>query len=783
MKMKQIISKLFCYCVFLYFLFLTSAYGGGITVITHGFNSGVTDWIKYMKSSINWRFVDQLEKTENRDVVGSELARINASYVIKITQTRNNLSISDYTFIGSYQGYYWGIKQISSVSMANSGSGEAVVLIDWSDLDFSGSQEFSTTDVAFLVRDALFSSDALFAFGCMPLSVPIHLVGHSRGGSLIGALAEYLAEFNIWIDHVTFLDPHPVFDLVHRDDWPKTDGDNLTMYVTDNVRFSDNYYRKGSWLVPNGETVQGAVNFELNNEFLEGGSFGGYYGALGDEHSDVHLWYQGTIDILDGITDGSATINSSQIGEWYKTENGMPSPRESVGYYYSRIVGGNRISVGLGLASPQTRTHIVEKETDSWPNLEASLNINALSDSKFEIGNNIKVYFQYQSLRECNIRLGLDNDSNPFNGSHYNSAFNRDATSDGNAFDNGQQEDFDIDTSNIPPGTYYLVAEISANGHKRYVHSAEQITLEQPSVSPDTNEPNNTYQEASDLGIIKGEYSASNLSIDSGDIDFYKFEIAEKGTENDYVEVHIQNDDNSGEGIHDLDLAIGKLNNENHWVPAIGGWYDSMSLSDTRIERYELEGLDPGKYYAIVFGASGYELGEDEPDFVGTEVSSYSLEMHGPIEESPVILPNLIINDFNLVPSPTNDIFYVGDSVSWMAIVQNIGEGSADESRVGYYIGTSPDDYIVKPGDDSSDSVDSLGPDQATAESSSYTFREADIGQRYLICLADNDSELDESQETDNKWVYGPFTVALPQAAPPPSHPQAEHSMNQYRWN
>lgn len=147
---------------------------------------------------------------------------------------------------------------------------------------------------------------------------------------------------------------------------------------------------------------------------------------------------------------------------------------------------------------------------------------------------------------------------------------------------------------------------------------------------PDPSEPNNSYQQASYLGSIIGEYDAYDLNISPGDIDFYKFGLVATGTQNDFVKILIQNDAFSGKGDYDLDLAIGRINSSGNFVPADGSWYNSMSLTDTRTETILLTDYEPGEYYAIIFGASGYEVGEDDPDFIGTEESGYILNMFGP---------------------------------------------------------------------------------------------------------------------------------------------------------
>ncbi len=123
--------------------------------------------------------------------------------------------------------------------------------------------------------------------------------------------------------------------------------------------------------------------------------------------------------------------------------------------------------------------------------------------------------------------------------------------------------------------------------------------------------------------------------------------------------------------------------------------------------------------------------------------------------------PDLIITNLSPDPSPANNTYYVGQSVDWQVAVKNNGIGPAGSSEVGYYLGNSPDDLNTPLSPDPSDNVDALNAGQSASESSVYTFRSSDVGQKYLICLVDKDAEVDESVEENNKWVYGPFNVVF----------------------
>jgi len=124
--------------------------------------------------------------------------------------------------------------------------------------------------------------------------------------------------------------------------------------------------------------------------------------------------------------------------------------------------------------------------------------------------------------------------------------------------------------------------------------------------------------------------------------------------------------------------------------------------------------------------------------------------------------PDLIVSSFSPDSNPVNNTFYVGDSISWKATVKNIDEGTAGSSEVGYYIGTASNDLSTPLGSDPTDSINELDFGETDSERSVYAFTTSDVGQRYVICKADNDDEIDESNESNNIKYYGPFNVVAP---------------------
>jgi hypothetical protein len=77
------------------------------------------------------------------------------------------------------------------------------------------------------------------------MELPIHLLGHSRGGSLITALAADLGAKGAWVDQLSPLDPVPV-------------GSDAPINITDNVSFADNYFQTS--FILHGNAAAGAHN-------------------------------------------------------------------------------------------------------------------------------------------------------------------------------------------------------------------------------------------------------------------------------------------------------------------------------------------------------------------------------------------------------------------------------------------------------------------------------------------------------------------------------------------
>ena len=122
-----------------------------------------------------------------------------------------------------------------------------------------------------------------------------------------------------------------------------------------------------------------------------------------------------------------------------------------------------------------------------------------------------------------------------------------------------------------------------------------QTSLPTATITGDQFESNNTQSTAKDFGLISGIREWENLSITSGDQDWFKFTLATTGNETNSVGInftHIQGD---------LDIGLYDSN----------GNFLNSSTGTNNQETIFLEGLIAGSYYLQVYGW----LGAVNPDY------------------------------------------------------------------------------------------------------------------------------------------------------------------------
>src|ERR1039457_1529200 len=158
---------------------IQSGHGAGVTIITHGFNDTATSgWIPAMVNAVIAR---------NFAGDGSKVS----VYQISVTDNgAGGLTVTHSALIGG--------------NPLTTASGEIFVELDWSTLTtgwdlFPGITFHSTTDIATAVEAKLTDPNFISDFGGRPLSsLPIHLIGHSRGGSLVCEISRLLGQQGIW---------------------------------------------------------------------------------------------------------------------------------------------------------------------------------------------------------------------------------------------------------------------------------------------------------------------------------------------------------------------------------------------------------------------------------------------------------------------------------------------------------------------------------------------------------------------------------------------------------
>lgn len=266
----------------------------GITLVTHGASPLVTGsqghlapWVASMGDAVN--------------------ARMGGSVpIIKLTVQKNAL----------------GQIVVSSdkTLTINSTNAAAIILVDWSTLS-----EPLCANLSVQLRTSTGSvANALFQYfqSDMPstLKLPWHMIGHSRGGSMVNALATAFSTRGLWTNHVTFLDYHSV-----------TGCPDYAPDVAGGVLFADSYYEDYFSTFPNGSSVPGTFEKHLNGILPWDLTVVGF-SAL--PHTLVHTYYHGTIDpFATGDGDGQSIDPA-----WYSGSDRM------LGFGYSREASQQSVS-------------------------------------------------------------------------------------------------------------------------------------------------------------------------------------------------------------------------------------------------------------------------------------------------------------------------------------------------------------------------------------------------------------------------------------------------------
>lgn len=435
-------------------LFLTAfahdrACAGGVTVITHGFNSDVESWIIPMAEKI----------PGHPGFPGTQAGR----YRLKISSTSSPAVAT----------------RLAGVAPTVSDSGEVVICLDWSAID--GLFQATTTQVAQLAVNALTDQLLTADTGGRPLvELPLHFIGHSRGASVVTEMARLLGQQGIWVDQVTTLDPYPILS-------------DATVRIWKNVLFADNIWQSTSGEAITGQALTGAYNRKLLS--LGGGN--------DSAHSDVHLWYHGTIDLNTPATDTQATIGESQRTTWWTAAEARGG---LAGFHYSRLGGGDRLDPimpagtgtnrvrdgfngawNLGGDLVSNRTNLTSN-SGLWPNV---IRCQRTSSGPVAQGSAFNLAIHYQAGASTNGSVGLtvllDPDANPWNGNEF--AINAGTLARTGPNGVGFVE-VPVNTNTTPAGNYRVAVRLADTGRERVLYAASLLEIaaahQPPSIQGDS---------------------------------------------------------------------------------------------------------------------------------------------------------------------------------------------------------------------------------------------------------------------------------------------------------
>jgi len=408
----------------------------GVTLITHGYEPTSSDrpaWLDSMKDAIVAR--------DGADT---------AVYDIRIARNSN----------GDAQVMEFDRLSGPSPTGSATSNADTVIMLDWADASGLFFSYFTTSQIAQLVEPYLTSVIPSAGVSSPLAEVPIHLIGHSRGGSVVSALAWYLAQDGIWVDQMTTLDPHPV----DSSEVPGTNDAAVNVY--DNTVIADNYYELDALTA--GEPVAGAHNVNLTGIFPF---------ALNEEHADVHAYYHGTINTTaanDGDSSGPITIDPG----WYAYSG--TGPRDSVGFAWSRIGDESRPTDGLLGSASRVSVTPSALGADQWDNVFFDTGSIAQNDSITQ-GEQFDVPTGWVDRnRDATVYVALDNDSSPYDG--WVGTMQSYATASVGSI--AGTHTVTLDTSSLAPGVYHIAAEIINGTHRRFDYSLSTVTVNpKPSIA------------------------------------------------------------------------------------------------------------------------------------------------------------------------------------------------------------------------------------------------------------------------------------------------------------
>ncbi len=424
------------------------AHGAGVTIVTHGFQLTELDhdhgWVNAMT-----------------DYIADRAGGNAAVYSLDLTLDGDTILLSNISTGGK--------------PPTQSQNAEVVIRLFWDELA-NVISPYDTTEVAQRALPFILSASSGTGISSPLGELPIHVIGHSRGGSLASELCRLLGEKGIWVHQMTTLDPHPV-DLYF---------DDAAVHVYENVLFADNYYQTMS--SPEGQYLSGAFNRQLT-------SLAGGYGDTGTgNHSDVHLWYHGTVNTDMNASDGPQSFTTAMRESWYTSGEfegwyaGFFYSRLGVGFEEQEFLPSGYYNDGDFNNSPANRVAL-NRQTDEWPSL---IRLCHYATRALAEGESLPVEYVFQSYdNPSTTTLYLDLDQNPYNNEN-EIALILPASANPQTLTARGTRTVNVNAtipSSASADTYFLYAKIVSNhgntalNKTRYLYSAQtvQITSSKPS--------------------------------------------------------------------------------------------------------------------------------------------------------------------------------------------------------------------------------------------------------------------------------------------------------------
>ncbi|MFP6659244.1 MAG: NosD domain-containing protein, partial [Pirellulales bacterium] len=270
----------------------------------------------------------------------------------------------------------------------------------------------------------------------------------------------------VFVDQVTYLDPHPLLP----GDYPVWEN-----AVPQNVLFADSVWRTDGAFSGNevgdfdGAHIVGSYNGQLSEELLGGNELFFNVGYFW-EHLDVHLWYHGTIPATENPIPNDGTVDVPL--DWY---GGREPERLESGFAYSRIAGGPRPKQGLlDVENWSANRAAVDFGEAVWPSL-FNLAVSGEGGGTLKVGDPLPVVFDHHDNdSDAAASFFLDTDQNPYNAG---------AVQVGGAtlLSTGGATVTDTETLNTAAasaGTYYVSGRLQdASGRIRYAYAPTAIAL------------------------------------------------------------------------------------------------------------------------------------------------------------------------------------------------------------------------------------------------------------------------------------------------------------------